>query len=281
MRDKPKRAITLSTTNCLYGFRIAMMSVVLIMAFLHPACAQEQKVYAGLAEYSKWSFVAGPVLYNKAGITPQYGNLTFENRNMPGFNAGVMYDFNPDRKWSFQTGLLVAKEPIYSIRYKIEHHDLFESYQGDLIDSYHSYAIYTFSFPLLLRLNVQTGDHSYASFLTGLKAMYFPSGQQELTWAISSDELADYREIYGLKLESPENTMQGSFVIGTGYSLARKKVLLKATLLYVMNFQNTITGEYQFANLFTSPDTRGYYNLSGNYLGLLFAISFKKKSDER
>jgi hypothetical protein len=258
-----------------------MMSVVLIMAFLHPACAQEPKVHAGLAEYSKWSFVAGPVLYNKAGITPQYGNLTFENRNMPGFNAGVMYDFNPDRKWSFQTGLLVAKEPIYSVRVRIDHNDIYPEWPGDLNDKFKAYAIYTFSFPLLLRLNVQTGDHSYASFLTGLKAMYFPSGQQELTWAISSDELADYREIYGLKLESPENTMQGSFVIGTGYSLARKKVLLKATLLYVMNFQNTITGEYQFANLFTSPDTRGYYNLSGNYLGLLFAVSFKKKSDER
>ena len=51
----------------------AMMSVVLIMASLHLAYAQEQKVYAGLAEYSKWSFVAGPVLYNKAEVTPQYG----------------------------------------------------------------------------------------------------------------------------------------------------------------------------------------------------------------
>ncbi|MFA5478160.1 MAG: hypothetical protein WC271_15830 [Bacteroidales bacterium] len=259
----------------------AMMSVVLIMASLHPACAQEPKVYAGLAEYSKWSFVAGPVLYNKAEVTPQYGNHILENRNMPGFNAGVMYDFNPDRKWSFQTGLLVAKEPIYSVRVRIDHNDIYPEWPGNLNDKFKAYAIYTFSFPLLLRLNVQTGDHSYASFLTGLKAMYFPNGQQELTWAISSDELADYREIYGLKLESPENTMQGSFLIGTGYSLARKKVLLKASLIYVMNFQNTITGEYQFANLFTSPDTRGYYNLSGNYLGLLFAVSFKKKSDER
>ena len=112
--------------------------------------------------------------------------------------------------------------------------------------------------------------------------MYFPHGGSEYVYTIIDDEvLMQGFEVFGLMLESPENTMQGSFVIGTGYSLARKKVLLKATLLYVMNFQNTITGEYQFANLFTSPDTRGYYNLSGNYLGLLFAVSFKKKSDER
>ena len=259
----------------------AMMGTMLIMASLPPAFAQEQKTYSELSDFSKWSFVAGPLLYNKAEITPQYGNNTFENRNMPGFNAGVMYDFYPDRKWSFQTGLLVAKEPIYSVRVRIDHDDIYPEWPGDLNDKFKAYAIYTFSFPLFLRLNVQTGDHSYASFLTGLKAMYFPSGQQELTWAISSDELADYREIYGLKLESHENTMQGSFVIGAGFSQARKKVLLKANLIYVMNFQNTISGEYQFGNLFTSPPTRGYYDLSGNYLGLLFAVSFKKKTDGR
>ena len=34
-------------------------------------------------------------LYNKAELTPQYGDMTFENKPMLGFNAGVMYDFYP------------------------------------------------------------------------------------------------------------------------------------------------------------------------------------------
>ncbi len=254
------------------------MTTILVTAFLKTAYSQEQKSYYDLSKYSKWSLVAGPVLYNKAKLTPQYGDLTFENKPMLGFNAGILYDFNPDKKWSFQTGLIVAKEPIYSIRFKILNNDLPSYYQGDLTENYKSYALYTFSFPLLLRLNIQTGRKTFASFLTGLKAMYFPSGSSDYTYAISSMEHADYREIFGLKLESPENSIQGSFVIGSGLSYAMEKVLLKANLIYTMSFQNTISGEYQFANLFTSADTRGYYDLSGNYLGLLFSASLKKGS---
>lgn len=248
----------------------------LVTAFLKAAYSQEQKSYYELSKYSKWSLVAGPVLYNKAKLTRQYGDLTFENKPMLGFNAGLLYDLNPDKKWSFQMGLIVAKEPIYSIRFKILNNDLPSYYQGDLEDNYKSYALYTFSFPLLLRLNIQTGRNTFASFLTGLKAMYFPSGSSDYTYAISSQEHADFREIFGLKLESPENSFQGSFIIGTGLSYTLEKVLLKANLIYTMNFQNTISGEYQFANLFTSADTRGYYDLSGNYLGLLFSASLKK-----
>jgi hypothetical protein len=260
--------------------KIALLSILLSNAFLKTVFSQEQRVYSELYKYSKWSFTAGPVVYNKAKLIPQYGDLTFENKPMLGFNAGVLYDFYPERKWSFQTGLIVAKEPIYSIYYKISHNDLYQNYPGDLIDEYKSYALYSFSFPLVLRLNLQTGRKTFATFITGLKAMYFPHGGSEYTYAISDEELSDYREIFGLKLESPVNSIQGSFTIGTGFSYTMEKVLLKANLIYVMNFQNTITGEYQFANLFTSPDTRGYYDLSGNYLGLLFSVSLKKSKNK-
>jgi hypothetical protein len=260
--------------------KIVMLSILLSNAFLKIAFSRDQKVYSELSKFSRWSIVAGPVIYNKAELTPQYGDLTFENKPMLGFNAGILYDFYPDRKWSFQTGLIVAKEPIYSIYYKISNNDLYENYPGDLIDEYKSYALYTFSFPMLLRFNIKTGSKTFATLITGLKAMYFPGGEAEYTYAISDEELSDYREIFGLKLESPENPLQGSFVIGTGFSYALEKVLLKANLIYVMNFQNTISGEYQFANLFTSPDTRGYYELSGNYLGLLFSASLKRNKDK-
>jgi len=254
----------------------ALLGILLSNAFLKKALSQEQSIYYELSKFSSWSIIAGPVVYNKAEITPQYGNLIIRNKPMSGFNAGALYDFYQDRKWSFQTGFIVAKEPIYSISYTIQNSDLYETYPGDLIDEYKSYALYTFSFPALLRLTFKTSKNTFASLLTGLKAMYFPHGGEEYVYAISDEQISDYREIFGLKLESPENSFQGSFVVGTGFSCAMEKVLLKANLIYVMNFQNTITGEYQFANLFTSPDSRGYYNLSGNYLGLLFSVSLRK-----
>ncbi|TVR77396.1 MAG: hypothetical protein EA412_11235 [Chitinophagaceae bacterium] len=261
------------------SLKIALLSLLLSNAFVKTAFSQEQIVYHELSKYSKWSFVAGPVIHNKAELTPQYGELSFKNKPMLGFNAGILYDFYPDKKWSFQTGLIVAKEPIYSISYTILNYDLYENYPGDLVDKYKSYALYTFSFPLILRLNLQTSRNAFTSLLIGFKAMYFPHGTSEYVYAISSEELSDYREIFGLKLESPKNSFQGSFLIGPAFSYSLDKFMLKTNIIYVMNFQNTFSGEYQFANLFTSPDTRGYYNLSGNYLGLLFSISFKKRND--
>jgi hypothetical protein len=258
------------------SLKIAVLSIMFSTAFLKMSFSQGQMVYAELYKYSKWSFTTGPVLYDKAKLTPQYGDLTFENKPMLGFNVGVLYDFHPEKKWSFQTGLIVAKEPIYSVKYNFFKEDLYSEYQEDLVDSHRSYALYTFSFPFLLQLNLQTGKKTFASFVSGFKAMYFPHGSSDLVVSISSEELSESREIFGLKLESPENSIQGSFVIGTGCSYALDKVLLKANIIYVMNFQNTISGEYQFANLFTSLDTRGYYDLSGNYLGLQFSASLKK-----
>lgn len=252
------------------------MGLMLIIASLKMAYTQEQKVYYELSKYSKWSIVAGPVIYDKAKLTPQYGNLSFINKSMFSYNAGLLYDFHTDRKWSYQTGLIVAKEPVYSVEFKINNDDLYPEYPGDLHNEAKMYTQFTFSFPMLLCLNLQTGNKTFASFITGLKAMYFPSGQAEYTYVISSEKLSNTREIFGLKLESPQNSFQGSFLIGTGFSYALEKVLLKANLIYVMNFQNTISGEYQFAHLFTSADTRGYYDLSGNYLGLLFSVSLKK-----
>lgn len=260
--------------------KIALLGILLSNAFLKTSFSQEQKVYYELSKFSKWSLVAGPVIYNKAELNPQYGDLSFENKSMWGFNAGVMYDFYPDRKWSFQTGLIVAKEPIYSVEYEIDKNDLYPSYTENLTGEAKMYSLYTFSSPLIVSLNLKTGKRTFANLSTGLKIMYFPSGEAEYTLAISDEQLSDYREIFGLKLESPENSFQGSFVIGTGFSYALEKVLLKTNLIYVMNFQNTISGEYQFANLFTSPDSRGYYDLSGNYLGLLFSVSLKKSKNK-
>jgi hypothetical protein len=255
----------------------AVMGLILMAASLRTACSQEQKVYNELSKYSKWSIVAGPVLYDKAYLTPQYGEYTFENIPILGFNAGIEYDFYPEKKWAITTGLLVALEPVYSVKYRIYNNDLFPEYIGDLIDRAKMYSIVSFSSPVLLRLNIQSGNRTFNSFLIGFKAMFFPKGEAGFVHAVISEELSERREVFGLKLESPKNNFQGSFVVGTGFSYALEKVLLKANLIYVMNFQHTIYGEYQFANLFTSPDTRGYYDLTGNYLGLLFTVGLKKR----
>jgi len=242
--------------------------------------AQGNKEYQSLSKYSKWSLVAGPVLYNKAKIYPQYGDYTFENRPIWGFNAGIEYDFYPDRKWSFVIGLIVALEPGLNIEYCIKKEDIYSQFTEDWVDKAKMYAIPSLSAPLLVRLNIQVNKNMFANFTTGLKVMYFPSGYLDWSVVFHNEDDTESREVFGLKLESPDNSFQGSFVIGTGVCFALNKILLKSNIIYVMNFQNTIAGEYQFGNLLSSPPTRGDYELSGNYLGLLFSVSIAKKKNK-
>ncbi|MBW6492401.1 MAG: hypothetical protein K0B15_14555 [Lentimicrobium sp.] len=218
----------------------------------------------------------GPMIYDKADIILQYGQYTFENKPIPGLTFGLEYDFYPDKKWSFISGLYVNSEAVYNIRYRILKKDLYPDWPGDLVDKAKAYAIKSFSVPIMLQLNLQTGTKSFINFRTGLKLMYFPKGEAGFVLSISDSALSDYREIFGLNLKSPDFPLFGSYIVGTGVSYAMEKILLKMNVIYVMNFQKTITGEYQFANLMSSPLTRGYYELTGNYLALQFSIHFKK-----
>lgn len=242
--------------------------------------AQTNSKYSVLSKYRKLGIVAGPVLYNKAELEPQYGDYTFENKPMWGFNAGFEYDFYPDRKWSFITGFLVALEPVYNIRIRIDKDDIYSYFGEDLIDSYKSYAIVSFSTPLLIRLNIQIKTDTFINFLSGFKIMWFPPGGSDLVLSVSNEDNSETREIFGLKLHTQDNMFYGSFIIGTGLSFAMNKILLKSNIIYVMNFQNTIEGEYLFDNLLSSQSSRGYYELSGNYLGLLFSVSLAKKKEK-
>jgi len=255
----------------------SLLGLILITLFSLSAIAQSNKEYKILSKFKKLSIVGGPVLYNKAKIYPQYGNYIFENKPIWGFNAGLEYDFYPDRKWSFVTGILVALEHVYNIQCTFKKEDIYTNFNEDYTDEFKMSAMPSFSAPLLLRLNIQISQKTFANFLTGLKVMYFPAGNGELTVVFHNEDDTEAREEFHLSADSPENSFQGSFVIGTGLSFAINKVLLKSNLVYVMNFQNTMTGNYMFYNLLSSPPAGGDYELSGNYLGLWLSVTIAKK----
>lgn len=255
-----------------------MVGGILTIVFPFIIQAQPTAHYPVLEHCSKLSIFAGPVIYNRASISPQYGEQTIESLPIYGFIAGLEYDFFPSRKWSVITGLHTAIEPAYKLIFTLKQSDLYDHFHDDLTHKDKMYSMFSFSSPLLLRLNIQSGNKTFISFLTGFKAKYFPNGSAEMVVAVSNEEQSETREVFGLKLESPENSIQGSFVVGTGLTHALEKVILKANIIYVMNFQNAMSGEYQFSNLATSPDSRGDYRFSGNYLGLLFSVSLNKKT---
>ena len=127
----------------------------LAIVFCTGAFAQKNKEYPILKKYNKLGIVAGPAAYKSAKICPEYGNYTFENKPMPGYNAGFEYTFHPEKKWSFVTGLITALEPVYNVHFRFKEEDLYPQFADDLDDYYSkAYAINSFSAPLLARLNL-------------------------------------------------------------------------------------------------------------------------------
>lgn len=260
---------------------IKTVAVIIIIFLIDSGVyAQSNREYSALSKFRKWGIVAGPILYNRGKLQPQYGEYSFENKPMWGFNAGIEYDFYPDRKWSIITGLFVALEPAYKIVYSFKEEDIYPQFADDLTDKDYMYSMTSFSSPILLRLNIHVSNKIFINFRTGLKVMYFPPGSASMSVTFHNEDNTESREVFILRMDSPDNLFQGSFIIGSGISYASKRLLLKANLIYVMNFQNSMEGEYLFDNLFVSPRSNGYYKLSGNYLGLLFSVSLAKKKEK-
>ena len=63
------------------------------IAFSTELLGQTVTEYYPLKKYRKWGIVAGPILYNRATLEPRYGEYTFKNKPMLGYNAGFEYDF--------------------------------------------------------------------------------------------------------------------------------------------------------------------------------------------
>lgn len=252
-----------------------------IFVFLPQVKSQDNNEYSILKKYRKWGIVAGPVLFNRAKLEPQYGDYTFENKPMWGFNAGIDYDFYPTEKWSFITGFIVSLEPIYNIKLSFKKEDLYSNFEEGWVGTDRTYATISFSVPLLTRLNFQIGNNTFLNFRTGLKVMYSPTGRASVSWSFSNEDNTEVREMFGLRVESPNNSFKGSFIIGSGISYATKRLLIKSNIIYVVNFQNAMEGEYLFDNMLVSQQSRGYYVLSGNYLGLMFSLNIEKKRNKK
>jgi hypothetical protein len=245
------------------------------VVFVSSSSAQQSNDYESLAKFRKWTFVAGPRLYFKARTEAYYGDYTFKNKLIPGYQFGVEYEFRPAHKWSIVTGLLITKEPVYSIEYRILQKDLFSHYTEDFVDKFRSYAISTFSFPLLYRVNLMTGNNSFISIASGIKFMYFPSGDSYFGLEINDDSMTRTIEIFGLNLHSQNYSIYESFVLTTGFTFVGSKYLFKPSISTVINFQPTIIGEYQYGNLLSSPPAKGSYKLSGNYVSLNLGITLR------
>ncbi len=254
----------------------SMVGLFLTIFFSNQIYSQDNNELKPLKKYHRFGWMIGPAIYNNAHINPQYGSATFKNYPILGFNAGFEYDFRPDKRWSIISGLTVANEPIYSFYVYFPKGDIFADYP-DVDHRLKGYANISFSVPLYISIKKRIWENAYAQLRTGIKIMYFPSGDAYTSIMFINQELGTSKEVWGIKASSQDFSYYGSYIIGGGVNWMFKRLLLKTNLIYFWNFTPTITGEYQFDHLLITEKSRGDYTLSGNYLALLITFHFKKR----
>lgn len=240
--------------------------VVLFLLLSISLQGQWNKEFAILNQYQKWGITAGPTFFNKATISSQFGEQSFDNKITTSFNAGIEYAFFADRRWSFLTGLLVSKEPVYNI----DHPDFFGKQYTSGVN---------FSIPLITQMQIQVGEKVFLTLSAGYKATYI--APTTYIYGVGSNPENKEEEIFSLSLNTPDNHIYGSALFNVGTALAMKPFLMKINVTYNIYFQNIVTGTYQFNDVaYTTPSTTGAYKLSGNYLGVMVSFYLKKPRKE-
>lgn len=252
-----------------------MVGIILTIVSICKAKGQKNSDFDILSKYRKLSLFIGPKIYSKAKTYASYGDYKFTNKLIPGIDFGFEYDFHPERKWSITTGLIITNEPVYNMNYHILQQDLYSHFYEDITDKAKEYSIYSFSVPILYRYCFQTSNVSFITLSSGIKLMYYPTGRTLFLLQISNEDMTEMREIFGLKLETQDYSIYESFVLNPGFIFVKNKLLIKPSIMLVINFQNIIHGEYKYDNLLSSPPAGGKYELSGNYLAFHLAIDFK------
>lgn len=242
--------------------------------------SQQCSDFPELKKYRNFSISIGGRIYKKAEKIIQYGNYKSISLNSITYSFGLDYELFISNKWSVKTGLLFSKVPFENEIITILQKDVYSGFERDIVNPMRSFSHLCFSIPLTIQYKLKLFNNNYLSLNAGgIVLNMLPSVSETSVRArISEDIMA---EVYASYLISTGRYFHGGFTTGCSYYLDLNKVLLEFKFTYVAMFQNLFEGEYQFGNLLVSPPTRGYYNISGDYLEFSVSTHFLKSKKRR
>ncbi|NPD47692.1 hypothetical protein [Lentimicrobium sp. S6] len=238
--------------------------------------AQNKHIYKDLQNYGRFGFLVGPAFYQKAEVKPVFGEYTIEPKMATSFNAGFLYDFHPDKLWSFQTGFYIAHEPADYTDVPLYAHEYPGLSEDDIISNREK-AAFSWSIPMTIRIQKRLGNKLYGQLKGGLRLMNFQTGSTSGSITINSDEESRSTVFY-IESRTPETNYYASLLLGGGVSWASKWFLLRTDIMYVVNTQPTLEGRYIFTNMI-SDDSGGEIKMSGNHFALWLTFHIKRSKD--
>lgn len=253
--------------------------VILLLCIFSVLYSQDKNIYKDLQNYGRFGFMLGPALYQKAEITPVFGEYTIESKMATSFNAGFIYDFHPDKLWSFQVGFYLGHEPADYTDVTIPANEI-SGYTEDNVFSNRIKGAYSWSIPMTLRIQKKLGNKLYGQLKGGLRLMSFQNGSA--SGSISYETSEDYESslpVYYSESRTPETNYYASLLLGGGISWASKWFLLRTDIMYVVNTQPILEGRYIFINMI-SEDSGGEIKMSGNYFALWLTFHINRSKDK-
>ena len=260
---------------------------ILALSFCSPTIAQTRKaeLYPEFKNYSSWGLYFSPVVYRKATTTRYYGDYELTNRNSFKMGFGFEKLIHPERKWAYKVGFHFASTPLWNMEYGIKGKDIYASYQPFLENrEYKSMPAnsagvvnrYVITIPLLVQFKKQMTANLYFNLETGFHVALMQKGEFSSSASYSNDDNTESREMFAMYAENPNTTVYPNIIISPGFYYTFHGFLLQANFIYQNSIPNYYKGEYQFGNLLESGPTRGSYKLSGDFIGLAFAVHLKK-----
>tara|TARA_R110000868_G_scaffold119876_2_gene318084 strand:+ start:1374 stop:2162 length:789 start_codon:yes stop_codon:yes gene_type:complete len=216
--------------------------------------------------HHKWGVVIQYNVFDAANITPTNNpNINYEIFKSKMFALGIAYNFYQYKNWNFKAELqlqwfgnlegLTILEPENIVPFNYE----------DLSRTEHDKTGYL---PLTAEyVFLNTGSFSF-SIGGGLGLTYYwhydIEGSSGL--AINDVTLFEAYERTDYPLFYLSNHLQASIY------LKRKSFMLQTSLIYKKSYTSFRTGTYEFKNLKVSPDVKGAFDQSGDFLGISLTI---------
>ena len=261
--------------NKIQLIKILIVGLCLTIIFPKRIDAQGVKGTETEKEYSKFTIILGPSLFDKAIMNPVIkGEYSPKNRLTPSVIFGFEYKLIEQNNLSLITGLNFDFGPTVNFELEIGRGDI-DFYNESLLLEARSYSIVTFSSPLLLNYSKKI-KNTKLFITTGLKIMYLPNGKVISRFSYRPTNTFDEVKLGGLEMFSPKNIYQGSFVFGLGFKRKVRNSEVGVKVIRVVNFQNTFEGTYWFGSFINTDSFSGEYKVSGNYTGILLSYTLPK-----
>ncbi len=108
--------------------------------------------------------------------------------------------------------------------------------------------------------------------------MIFPPAEDGVSYWFHDEVNSVEAEVFASYVKTTDNDFfQTSLQMGAGVYFLFDKMMVHTNILYNKSFKDLFQGEFQFGYLDVSKPTRGYYTVSGDYLGLSATIYLKKR----